>query len=351
MMMKFAVVAALFTACVVSYPTLDCPALTPTPRADNVTSLRPSDFKMLFAAGDSITAGFAMNGQPVEYRGLVYSIGAATNAVSVYNWLRPYTDVLVGGSEEHTLPLSAGGDPELFLNLQSGKTQLNGAVSGAKAEDVYHQVNYLAKEGQKKKFSDVDWNNDWKLFTLLIGANDLCGACYDRPDETPEAFGQTIESILDQIHDSIPRVAVQVVGLFNISQVWDINKNNVYCRTVDAVVDECGCLYDSKDTRQKMDEVTQQYNQVLNGIALDWQARNEQNFTVVYVPAFENSLLPNLDYLSGLDCFHPSEETDQLMATGIWNSMWTPGPFKPHSTEPNTTPICPTSDTILYMNT
>ena len=26
----------------------------------------------------------------------------------------------------------------------------------------------------------IDWNNDWKIITLLIGGNNLCDYCFDR---------------------------------------------------------------------------------------------------------------------------------------------------------------------------
>ena len=40
---------------------------------------------------------------------------------------------------EDTLPIDAGVNPEVWLNLESSKTQLNGAISGAVASGVHSQ--------------------------------------------------------------------------------------------------------------------------------------------------------------------------------------------------------------------
>jgi len=209
-------------------------------------------------------------------------------------------------------------------------------------------VTYLAK--QQKKYDTVNWKTDWKLFTLFIGANDLCGSCYQNGTQSAENYGQTINQIIAQIYSSIPNVAVQLVGLFNISQVWDINRKSLYCETVDKTVDECGCLYDNRQTRQQMDENTLLYNAQLRQVAASWQAMGLSDFTVVYQPCFENTILTSDEYLSTLDCFHPSWLTDELMTNGLWNSMWLPSDQKPHQTEPGVVPTCPTADTVFATN-
>ncbi len=52
-----------------------CPSLPSPPPAADVFHLRPGNIGAVIALGDSITAGFAMEDLPVEYRGLVYSTG------------------------------------------------------------------------------------------------------------------------------------------------------------------------------------------------------------------------------------------------------------------------------------
>ena len=47
------------------------------------------------------------------------------------------------------------------------ETVCNAAVSGAKAQDVFQQIDYLVWKLQK--MDTVDFQNDWKVITLLIG--------------------------------------------------------------------------------------------------------------------------------------------------------------------------------------
>ena len=65
--------------------------------------------------------------------------------------------------------------------------QLNGAVSLAKIQDLDAQMDYLV--AQAKKIPGIDFENDWKVLTILIGANNLCASCQPgRKDVTPEFF-------------------------------------------------------------------------------------------------------------------------------------------------------------------
>lgn len=62
--------------------------------------------------GDSITAGFAMQGELpssfLEYRQSVHSIGAETGARTIFNFIKKYNPQVVGGAEATTLPMTPG---------------------------------------------------------------------------------------------------------------------------------------------------------------------------------------------------------------------------------------------------
>jgi len=55
-----------------------------------------------------------------------------------------------------------------------------------------------------------------------------------------------------------------------------------------------------------------------------------------------------LDFLSELDCFHPSGNANIAFAIGLWNNMMTPDAKKEHHLPLNVTFICPTVDSVLY---
>jgi hypothetical protein len=135
---------------------------------------------------------FAMHTYPVEDRQDVYSIGGNPNATTLFNFIREYNPTVVGGPTEHTLPLDAAvyHHPYEWLNLMQDKIHLNAGVSSAKAADVTGQIRYLKERLPKE---GVNMEEDWKLLTLFIGANDLCVVCDGNRDaQQPENWIQTV---------------------------------------------------------------------------------------------------------------------------------------------------------------
>lgn len=70
----------------------------------------------------------------------------------------------------------------------------------------------------------IDYKNDWKMINIQIGSNDICGACNTSyADEvTPEKFGGYVEAAIDRIHTSVPKVVVNLIGTFNMSQLFPL---------------------------------------------------------------------------------------------------------------------------------
>ena len=129
------------------------------------------------------------------------------------------------------------------------ETVCNAAVSGAKAQDVFQQIDYLVWKLQK--MDTVDFQNDWKVITLLIGifiiiiiyyyfrsfihsiyfsfsfffkkkkkgANDLCVSCYGHQSAQPPEWANTMDQLLSTIQQRIPRVFVNLVSILNIRYV------------------------------------------------------------------------------------------------------------------------------------
>jgi hypothetical protein len=77
---------------------------------------------------------------------------------------------------------------------------------------------------------------------------------------------------------------------------------------------------------QKMDELAKAYNDILAEIALDYQSRNYDDFTVVYDPSlgYANVSQGKRDQISGADCFHPSVGTHNRAGIRLWNNMFQP---------------------------
>ena len=96
--------------------------------------------------------------------------------------------------------------------------------------------------------------NDWKMLTIFIGANDLClgymendnnfidhnnynyvsFSCSGKvPTLTANDYEKHLREILEEVRKKIPRVFVNVVQVFNLSMVWLLTKTScvVYLTT------------------------------------------------------------------------------------------------------------------------
>jgi len=296
--------------------------------------------------GDSITAGFAMIGYPpidlIEDRNYVFSIGGADGAITLPNLLMlAGATNLTGMATTWTWPLVKG-------------AWLDAGVSMAKVENCPDQVDYLVNTLKTTYAGQVDFYNDWKLLTLFIGANNICGACQGRSNSKPAFFGAHLDQVLSQIHASIPRVFVNLVTIFNISGVYYAGKTSEYCDIIHDIWNhECYCVETGKPSDLLiMDEYAVQYNVLSENLAKKYDSLNDPNFTVVVQPGLSGIYLPNfpepLEYLSNLDCFHPSLCANEAFTYQIWNNMMTPVGKK--STVPNLNHLqikCPTPNSYI----
>lgn len=96
---------------------------------------------------------------------------------------------------------------------------------------------------------------DWKLLTILIGANDACDNCdldYVTPvDQVVDAFAENFKNALNLIYEKFPRTLVNVVLQFNVSLVYDIAGNISYCADLHKVAFfECPCAFAEDITKR-----------------------------------------------------------------------------------------------------
>jgi len=331
--------------------TYNCPPLPPPPPATSITQLHPGNIKVVMALGDSISAGFAMKGVPVEYRGLVFSIGGDTyvsdiedtKAVTVPNILKIYNPNLQGQATGESTPFTAG-------------QYLDAAIVEAKIGDIPKQVQYLITTLKSAEYAGkIDFQNDWKLLTLFIGANNLCICCHNDSRGTPEYFAENLRAILTSVQQNIPRTFVNVMTIFNVSGVWNAGEQYAYCRILWAglTTGECPCLlkYGAAE-RQTMDEMAVQYGEVSAKVVAEFSSQNTHNpnFTAVIQPGLSgyNIALFGAEFLSELDCFHPNLPANEAFTLSLWNNMMSPPPEKKVSLDPNDVKfICPTETSVI----
>jgi len=305
---------------------------------------------VIMSLGDSLTAGVGLHGLPLEYRGLVYAIGGDeyesefgfAKALTFPNFLKNYNPNIQGAAQSWTWP-----------HISPWKTGqwLDAAVSHASVQDCHSQVDYLVYN-IKTNYPTVDFQNDWKLLTLFIGANNLCGACEGRAESKPEYFGAQLRQVLTQIEQKIPRVFVNLVTIFNISGVYYAGQDYTYCEIIwHTIKHECTCVETGKKSDlQIMDDYAVAYNIISRNLATEFAGHNNPGFTVVVQPGLSGIEIQKFGeaYLSNLDCFHPSLCANQAFTYQIWNNMMTPEGEKLTTPDLKNLKIkCPTSTSYV----
>ena len=95
----------------------------------------------------------------------------------------------------------------------------NVAVSGATSGEMPRQAKRLVK--LMKRDRHVNYSQDWKMVTIMVGANDACSYVCDgfgwpwrtlRPmDASPSAFARNIKKTLDILQRDMPKTFINLV--------------------------------------------------------------------------------------------------------------------------------------------
>eukprot|EP00002_Diphylleia_rotans_P024870 TRINITY_DN490_c0_g2_i1.p1 TRINITY_DN490_c0_g2~~TRINITY_DN490_c0_g2_i1.p1 ORF type:complete len:434 (-),score=83.84 TRINITY_DN490_c0_g2_i1:97-1398(-) len=331
-------VAANFVddANVVYPPTFSCATFSSTSAPTSVHRVRVSDVKVVAALGDSLTAAFGAGSSTIidirEYRGISWSIGgdgSVPSSVTLPNILRKYNPNVIGFSS----------------GIGSSNTRFNVAVSGAVSQDTPGQATELVNKLRDSR-NGVDFNNDWKVITYFIGANNLCRYCRDTNRDSAANFASNVRKALDTLAQ-IPRTIVNLVGVVDVTKLKVIEgPGYTGCDAVHQTVCSCGTSNDAA-VRDSVSRVCTQYNNELKNIANDARYQRD-DFTVVYQPMYENTQIPRdsagnpiREYFAP-DCFHFATVTHQGVAVTLWNNMLKPNGQKP-AWVPGQGYVCPAS--------
>ncbi|KAI9268040.1 hypothetical protein BDA99DRAFT_461454 [Phascolomyces articulosus] len=324
----------------------DCPTLSRrVGGAANVTDLRPDDIKVVAAMGDSITAGAFMLGVDneeegfdirtySESRGESYSIGGNRDAITLAKFIQNYSPTAQGASIGSRFPTTPCVDENcsiLQYEYRPLNDRLNAAISGSMAMNLDRQLDYLIT--RMKTMIGVNFNQHWKLLTIQIGSNDQCASCNGVLDLSPDAYGKHISTALERIKSSIPRVIVNLLGVFKVSQVYTITEDGpAYCRPQNndpnTILNRqmCSCFQGADSNRTHMDTIADGYNAKLQEIYEDFKSKQSDTFAVSYMPSDINILGFPIEALSNFDCFHPSLINHQWIAKTSWQNLFVSQP-------------------------
>ncbi|KAI9352319.1 hypothetical protein BD770DRAFT_368275 [Pilaira anomala] len=325
-------------------PSIDkCPALTPrSSPPTKVSDLRPDDIKVVAALGDSIMAGFAAAGVQgsvinlksiTEYRGISYGGGGDSGAITIPNFIKKYSPKVKGASVgEHLAEICYGPlcPPFQYRPLRD---VLNAAQSAGLAMNLDNMLDYLLPA--MKFVPGVDYNKDWKMINLQIGSNDQCASCINDliPLLTPEKYGEHVTNAIERIRQTVPRVLINLIGNFNVTQVYTVTANEEYCmpfKNTDFIFNavECPCAIDKK-YRPTMDAVAAGYSKQLKQIYEKYKPKQTDTFGVMFTPANIDIASFPVQGLSSVDCFHPSTLGHEYVAKSLWNTFFLPIANKP----------------------
>jgi len=351
--------SASFFVCLVFLPVfiigqynVPCAPLPPH-NTTTIFDLRPNDIKVMMAVGDSITTGFGLLQAVNETRGKSFSMGGDPGAITLPN-LFLYFNPAVTGYSTGTYPADVCyGTNCPSVRYYPNQDANNAAKSGSMVVDmVGTQVNYLIR--QINQSPNMDVQSDWKVLTIMIGANDLCASCtFNLTYLSPDDYENNLFGTLERIRTSLPRTFVNLVLSYNISQAYDLSLKTAKCENISRpLFIQCDCLFDPNNgaIRKTIDDYMTQFNYRAANVAKYYQRKAYDNFAVVVQPFAVNTVLSNLPsrFISRLDCFHPSKVGQEVMATALWNSMLTPAANKKTSMNMDDVPICPAPDTLIY---
>jgi phospholipase B1 len=346
----------------------DCPALPPRSGGPaNVTDLRFDDIRVFMALGDSITAGFSLKEQSAlslqqvyEFRGASYPIGGDSGSVTVPNLFRRFRKDQHGMSKGKRMSNICYGELCVQVHVPNVDV-LNAAQSGAMATNLVDEVDYLVR--QLRAMPEIDYNNDWKFLNIQIGSNDMCLACSSILGDgsgplSADKYEQHIRAALEAVRARIPRVYVNLLGNFKVSDVYAWGEKYTKCKILHRTPGFnlfCACALQSGSLgnalRAKMDQRMQEYNERLVRIYNDYRNLNDPDFGVG-LQVYETDLTTfPAGSLSNFDCFHPSESLHAYLAKVTWNGLALPIEQRPThiSYDPNLKIRCPTANDRLRI--
>jgi len=337
-----------------------CPTIAPAKAEPaDVTELHPGHVSVVMAMGDSITAAFASRGplrddMPLEFRKDSWSIGKGSgDAMTLPYFIRHFNSSLTGFASANTIPQT----PAVGY-LEYNHDFMDAALSSARVADLPRELDHLITQSKRI----ADFHHRWKVLTILIGANDLadsdaCSVDPGVPEALAEKFAADLDATLELTEARFTRLYVNIVPLFSIASVRRVIQNQtgiLPCTSEARWLDECNCIDRpqagatnvTESQLRRLDMTTALLNKEIARLAAKWN-HVRPDFAVVAPAMWANQPIPNFDFLSKLDCFHPSSVAHRTMAVTLWNAMLQ-GPRDPAPINATETPVCPNATSVFY---
>ncbi|XP_068195220.1 phospholipase B1, membrane-associated isoform X2 [Antennarius striatus] len=275
------------------HPPFSCPDMSPSPTPPtSVELVKPADVKVIAALGDSLTTAIGANGStllsiPFEFRHVSWSIGGYgtyRNVITLANIFKLFNPHLLGPSPRMTLH----GSP-----ITVNDTGFNFAVTGHNTLNVSDQVRHMI--ATLRSYPGLNFHEDWKVVTLLIGMNDICDYCKDKTLFSPDRFIHHMTDALDLMMNEIPRTIVNVVQILRMKPLREVQKPTLGCQLQRRF---CSCLVQPQENSTELEELMEVNHEFQDGSV-------------------------DLSFFTA-DCFHFTVKGHESLARGLWNNMFQP---------------------------
>ena len=173
-----------------------CPKVIPAhpPPAEDASLLHPGHIDIVLAMGDSITAAFAARASIMEARDASWSIGKGSDAQLTLPYLvdfyRPASNAsnasntsaklhgpLIGASTTAVFPAGIRHLPHGDFHPKTDGLNVAESSGAVHRNSMVEQFALIQQQRAALPGLDADFDARWKLMTIWMTANDVCGLC------------------------------------------------------------------------------------------------------------------------------------------------------------------------------
>ncbi|XP_049446915.1 phospholipase B1, membrane-associated-like [Epinephelus fuscoguttatus] len=213
------------------------------------------------------------------------------------------------------------------MQAHISETGFNLAVTGHNTFNLPGQTRHLIDT--LRAYEGLNFEEDWKLLTILMGMNDICDYCKDKVLFSVDNFIHYITVSLEMLMNEVPRMIVNVVQILPMQTLREVQKPTPGCLLQRSF---CSCLIEpvakSPELRELI-EVNLEFQKRLETLLLS-DRFFRKDFAVVLQPFLKHAdppRLPNgkidMTFFTH-DCFHFTIKGHEELAKGLWNNMFQP---------------------------